>query len=232
MTRFTLSAAALALTFAAASHADVILSDGTFSSGNWGLETFTANGSGGSVIASQLTNGGNPGQARSVTNTTGSGPNNTIYGLHRFGTTTTTRYEPGTQGAIASVNFSIDFAFISGAGGQGHGLMLGAKQGTIVFGAAATVTGSSSAWSNYNVTGLTAADFTAVSGSGNIDFTASGAPIRFGFITSNSNGSGGTSYFNQIAYDNFNVRIIQVPTPGIAPLTGLAAVALTKRRRK
>lgn len=228
MIRSTLAVVTLCL--AATAHADVVLSDGTFTPTNWGLETFTANGTGGTVVASQLSSGGNPGQARRVTNTTGSGPNNTIYGLHRYGTTNATRYEPVNQGAIASVDFSIDFVFLSGVGGQGQGLSLGAKQGTVVFAAGSTVTGSSTAWTSYSVTGLTAADFTAVSGSGSINFSATGAPIRFGFITSNSNG-GTTSYFNEIAYDNFHVRIVQVPGPSwIALSCGTLMVSVRRRR--
>lgn len=229
MRRFNV--AALGLCLATLAHADVILSDGTFTSSNWALETFSANGTGGTVVANQLASGGNPGQARSVTNTTGSGPDNTIYGLHRYGTTNSTRYEPVIQGAIISVDFSIDFAFRSGIGGQGHGLALGAKQGTVIFAAGATVTGSSSAWNSYSVSGLTAADFTAVSGTGSINFSAAGTPIRFGFVTSNSNGSGGASYFNEIAYDNFNVRIVQVPAPSWAGIASFTALGVACRRR-
>lgn len=231
MTRPFSVAATLCLTVVSVAQADVIYSDGTFTPSNWGLETFTANGAGGSVTTAQLASGGNPGQARSVTNTTGTGPGQTIYGLHRFGTTNSTRYEPITQGAIASVDFSIDFAFLSGIGGQGHGLALGAKQGAVVFAAAATVTGSSTAWNTYSITGLTAADFTAVSGSGSINFSDAGAPIRFGFITSNSNGSGGTSYFNEIAYDNFFVRVVQVPAPSTMAFSLGSILCLARRKR-
>lgn len=231
MTRSSRVAATLCLAMVSIAQADVVYSDGTFTPSNWGLETFTANGAGGSVTTAQLASGGNPGQARSVTNTTGTGPDQTIFGLHRYGTTNATRYEPVNQGAIASVDFSIDFAFRSGVGGQGHGLALGAKQGTVIYAAAATVTGSSTGWNTYSVTGLTATDFTAVFGSGSINFSVGGAPIRFGFITSNSNGSGGTSYFNEIAYDNFLVRINQVPAPTWTGLTLMAATGLARRKR-
>jgi hypothetical protein len=232
MIRSTFAVTTLLLLAAATARADVIFSDGTFDSGDWGLETFSSGGSGGTVSASQLASGGNPGQARSVTNTTGNGAGNAIFGLHRYGTTNTTRYELGTQGAIASMDFSIDFAFRSGVGGQGHGLMLGAKQGSVIFAAAATVTGSFTGWSTYSVTGITAADFAAVSGTGNINFSLSGAPIRFGFITANSNGSGGAPYFNEIAYDNFLVRVVQVPSPSATALAALTAASLAKRRRR
>ncbi|MBU6413774.1 MAG: hypothetical protein KGS45_09885 [Planctomycetes bacterium] len=232
MTRSSRVATTLCLTIASLAQADVVYSDGTFTPSNWGLETFTANGAGGSVTAAQLSSGGNPGQARSVTNTTGTGPDQTIFGLHRYGTTNATRYEPLNQGAIASVDFSIDFAFRSGVGGQGHGLALGAKQGTVIYAAAATVTGSSTAWNTYSVTGLSAADFTAVSGTGAINFSASGAPIRFGFITSNSNGSSGTSYFNEIAYDNFLVRVNQVPAPTWTSVVCGTLITTACRRRR
>jgi hypothetical protein len=79
---------------------------------------------------------------------------------------------------------------------------------------------------------LTAADFTAVSGSGSINFSAAGAPIRFGFITSNSNGSGGGSYFNEVAYDNFNVRIVQVPAPCWTGIACSAMMTAASRKRR
>lgn len=204
--------------------ADVVFSDADFNPANWGFETVML-GPGGTSAASQVA-GGNPGTARRVRNDVNAG--GTIYGFSRYGTTTGTRYDPATQGEIASLDFSIDFRFIDGAGGDGHAIMLGAKQGTFVYAAAMSITGSSGAWGTWSATGLTAADFVSLNGGPVIDLTPTGGFIRFGFIAGNS--APGDAYFNRVDYDNFLVRVRQVPSPGPAALLCIGLGAMRRRR--
>lgn len=210
---------------AAAASADVTYSDGFFAPSNWGFETLVA-GSGGTSSASQ-DDGGNPGATRLVSNAVNA-PNGTVFGFSRYGTTNASRYVPATMGAIATVDFRIDSIFFAGIGGQGQGLMIGAKQGQVVYQAAYTTTGdSSTAWVSHEAIGLTAADFLPLLGTAPaIDFSAAGAPIRFGFIAGSSSTTVG--YENAVLYDNFEVVVRNVPSPAGLALAGLFVLA--KRR--
>jgi opacity protein-like surface antigen len=219
------AAASTVLALAGIASADVTLSDTEFVPSNWGLETAIL-GAGGTSSGLQVS-GGNPGFAREMTNTANSG--GTIYGFSRFGTTTATRYEPAVQGAILSVDYSIDARWLSGAGGDGHSIMFGAKQGTFVYFADVDITGSSGAWTTHGALGLTAAAFQPLTTGAPINFSASGAPLRFGFIVGNTAPGGG--YTNVVMYDNFNVTIHNVPAPGVLGLAGLCGVLTFRRRR-
>ncbi|MDX2132357.1 MAG: hypothetical protein SFY69_09920 [Planctomycetota bacterium] len=204
----------------------VTFSDGTFAPSTWGQELVTV-GPGGTSAASQVSTG-NPGFARRVQNTVEGG--GTVYAFSRFGTDQATRYNASTQGAILTVDFSIDHRFVEGVGGDGQAVRLGAKQGQTVYAAGYEVTGSSGLWGTTTFTGLTAADFSAPGGGGTIDFSATGAPIRFGFIAVNS--STGPTYLNTVDYDNFFVRVNSVPGPGVGVcgLAGLVAAGVRRRR--
>lgn len=198
----------LALGLVAPALAAVTYSDGTFASGTWVIELIQENGGGG-ASAVQSAGTGNPGDARRVTTTVNAGSPDlpsTVWAFQRYGTNVATRYEPATQGPIGAIAFSIDYRLVSGFG-DGQGLAVGLKQGQMVYAAAYTVTGSSGQWGEHMVTGLRASDFSLVGGGdGEPDFSAGGAPIRFGFITSNST-RGELGYSITVDYDNFFVRV-------------------------
>ena len=216
-----------ALLLCASARAVVTFSDTEFVNSNWGSET-VALGAGGTSTGTQTT-GGNPGFGREVTNNLIIG--GTIYALHRYGTTAATRYDPPISGAISAVDFSIDSKWFSGIGGLGHGITIGAKQGTVVFRAGFDVTGSTGLWETHAASGFTAPDFFAVNGSATlIDFSATGAPIRFGFVV--SNGAVNESYTNVVLYDNFRVVVHNVPSPGVPAVLGLGGLAAFARRRR
>lgn len=219
---------AIGLALAAGSAAaDVVYSDTEFATSTWGFETLMG-GTGGTSAASQV-GGGNPGNARQLANTVNGGGSGEIYGFSRYGTTNAVgRYDPVVLGAISSVNWSIDSKWLSGLGGQGQAILFGAKQGSFVYFADSDVTGSSGAWTAHGAVGLTAGSFQPLSAGAvpPLNFSATGAPIRFGFIVGNS---GSFAYSNTVIYDNFNVRI--VPSPGAAGLAGLAGLCGLRRRR-
>lgn len=215
-----------------AAGADVVFSDTEFANSNWALETvFTGpTGNTGSATAAQSAATGNPGNARRVTLTTGGSFGDTVSAFSRYGTTQATRFDPTTQGAINAVSWTIDARFVTGTfAGAGQGLVLGLKQGTVIYGADYHVTGSSGSWATSSATGMTAASFSRLDGlTGTPDFSAAGLPIRFGFIASNSNGGG--QYSTTVDYDNFSVTVTQVPAPGAALILGIAGAALRRRR--
>ncbi len=232
----TLRAAAAAITVmtlsASVAIASVTYTDGTFTNSNWGFETFVAGSGGGSGSATQSAATGNPGSARRVTLTTGPQVGDGIYALSRFGTTVATRYEPATQGAITSLDFSIDARFVTGTfTGAGQAVYLGAKQGTTIFGVYMGVTGSTGLWTTLATTNFSPALFVHLSGPvTTFDTTASGAPIRFGFI--NANGNGGSPYTTTVDYDNFNLVVNNVPSPGILAGASVAGIMSVRRRRR
>lgn len=218
---------AAAMLLCAGARADVTFADTEFVNSNWGLDTFTV-GAGGTSVGLQ-TVGGNPGFGRQVTNNLTIGGE--VYAMHRYGTTMATRYEPIVSGAITSVDFTIDSKWIAGIGGLGHGITIGAKQGTVVYRAGFDITGSTGLWETHAASGFTAASFVDLSGgSGTIDFSATGAPIRFGFVV--SNGAVNESYTNVVLYDNFRVTVHNVPAPAGAAVIGLGGLVACRRRRR
>lgn len=214
----------LALT---AGHAQAVVtfSDSTFANSGWQIQSETF-GTSATAAGAQVTTGGNPAEARRVTLTRSAAEAN-IFALNLFGNTTATRYVPATQGAIASVSFTVDARFISGA--AGHALYVGLRQGSSNFiSAPLGLVSSDGTWATYATSGLTALDFANVNGSSSVDFSASGAPIRVGFAAAfGANATG--SYV--VDYDNFRVDVNQVPSPAGASVLAGSLVILARRRR-
>lgn len=224
--RFVLLTTLAAGSVAASAAADVTFTDTEFTASNWGFETAIL-GAGGTSTPSQVA-GGNPGNARQLTNVVNGG--GTIFGFSRFGTTTSTRYDPASQGAILSVDWSIDSRWLSGIGGQGQLIALGIKQGTVTYIADSDITGSSGNWITHGAITLTAADFQPLTSGPVIDFSATAAPLRFGFIVGNS--STGAGYGNTVMYDNFGVTVHSVPASMSACAAAMGLAAGLRRRRK
>lgn len=212
---------------AAAAHANVILQDGTFANTNWSaIENFGQ----GSATSAQLASGGNPGTARRITNTVNNASPITMTAFHAYGNTTATRYAPQTQGAITSLNVSIDARYVSGPS-DGQGFAFAFKQGQVIYTSAPIFITSTTAWQHIALT-LNAASFTRIDGlAGGPDFSASAAPIRFGIATSNSLDFGVTGFSSVADYDNFFVEVVNVPAPSTALVLCGAAVFVGRRRR-
>jgi len=210
--------------------ADILFSDTEFPTAGWGVESVLIGG-GGSATNSQVLSGGNPGAFRRVDMTPGPTVGDAIYTLHRYGVTTATRYDPSTQGAILSLDFSIDVRDVVAAGAAtNQKVFFGAKQGTVVFAGPGVQQSQTAHFVPLSFTNITAASFTAVGTTGSIDLSAAGAPIRFGFITYVANTSG--SFLGRSEYDNFSVTIHQAPAPGSLALAGVAGVLVSRRRRR
>lgn len=237
MTHRSAAAACLSLAFVMGTQpalADVTYSDGDFAASNWGFEV-TLSSSGGTSVPTQVA-GGNPGTARQITNTIGAGDvPGMVLGFSRYGTTQSVgRYDPAVLGAILSVDWAIQSRYISGqsagSDGQGQTIRLGAKQGSVLYAAAVEFTGISGAWTNHGSLSLTASDFEQITPGPAIDFSATGGPLRFGFIAGTS---GEPSSFETAAYDNFSVTIHNIPAPATAGviLSGGCWAARRRRRR-
>jgi hypothetical protein len=104
---------------------------------------------------------------------------------------------------IDSVDFSIEVRnfLISG---QGMGFSLALEQGGSIFAAPTQVTFAAGTlnWLKFDQPNLHASQFSRLAGSTELDFSRIGSPITFGFATSNVNGLGIIT-----GYDNFAVTV-------------------------
>jgi hypothetical protein len=99
--------------------ATVTISDGTFDPANW-LQTDVFHGDGGSAVRTQELSGGNPGSYHRVQTTMnpttpiGSEPRSQVFSFFGY---SSVMFSPGTQGAIASLDYTFDTIFLSGNAG-------------------------------------------------------------------------------------------------------------------
>lgn len=219
-----LAAAASAVVLALPALGQVTISDGTFSDPAWIIETVGT----GSVSGAQVS-GGLPGTARQVDNMLGAGSGALIRGLHRYGTTQATTYEPLSQGAITSLQFSLNYLPLSGPTG-GQGVAIALKQGQTIYFSSPIAVGNGSTWMTY-AGEVTAASFQRMDGqAGAPNFSSTGARIRFGFMTYNSASGAGTAFTTSAMYDNFSVTV--VPGPASAGMLGALGLFASRRRRR
>lgn len=208
-----LIALACSLAFTSANAAQITFSDGDFAS--WTAVSIL--GPNGGQTIERSSTGGNPDAFLSVTTVTNS---STYTGLLNPGFV----YDP-SQGAIEFIEASLDFRNITSFG-QGHGVAtLLLEQAGSYFVAGDFLSGSSNfAWQSLTPAQFTAAAFSRLAGSGNLDFGLSGAPVKFGFLTAND---GGLAI--NVGYDNFSATTTTSPVPAPAGLwllaTGLGGLA-------
>lgn len=216
-------------------NADVTISDTEFNNSDW-TEQISYNTSPADWTNSvqQYTTGGNPGafrgQSWTYTNVDGAAS-------ATFATTdldTAQSYDPSTQGAIQTLNFSLDNYIADSMGGstlKAIAIDAAIEQGGNIYAAGYTIP-SNVTWGNLTWS-LTAANFIPLSSSGPAlpDFSASGAPLHFGYYDSLGIGPGFSPYSLFHAVDNFSVNVVSaVPEPADTLL--LAAIPLLMRRRR
>jgi hypothetical protein len=201
----------------------VSFSDGTFSPADWSLTTQTAQ-NGGAASAGQLTSGGNPGDCRQIAINVYPGNATAVFG---FSLKNQAQYTPSTQGAITLFSYGED-RNTSGAGQEFGPALL--QDGTYYYAYAGS--GATTGWQSFPVTVFSSASFgTSVSDPVHPNFTATGDPITFGFVSINNT--------NQLAfsttgdYDNWSVTLTtaSVPEPASAMAFLLIGSLLCWRRR-
>jgi hypothetical protein len=210
--------AAVALAFASPAAAT------SFTEGDWsGWTSMTYQGASGGQTAARQTAGGNPGAYYEVA----TGTNAATWTKHLNAAFT---YDP-SAGAIESIDISLDYLSLN-TFGQGMGVRaVVAEQDGALFVSTYFITNGTNGdpWKTFTASGLTAADFGAVSGVAAIDFSESGAPITFGFGTSNGGGNG-----IRIGYDNYDLTLntAAVPLPAALPMIGVAFATLAAVGRR
>lgn len=206
--------------------------DGTFADADWSVQAFLD----GTVSSLQVGAGGNPGEFRQTEHANlDTGQSILVAHLHAPAV-----YDPAADGEIAAIDLALDVKFLGGSTGTLQvGYRLLAEQGGSLFvgGASAVAMGPgdgapAASWESFAVPGLVATDFTLLDGSGDLDFSAAGAPITFGFHTSNTVTLDGTSTLSGI--DNWSVAVHAVPEPvrELLFVTGLVVLATAARRRR
>jgi hypothetical protein len=113
-------------------------------------------------------------------------------------------YDPSTQGSMAEVRYSwlrkvVTPAFVGAGVGEAIGLLQDGKLYTVSLGAFSNTTWQATSGA------VTASDFLPAPGP---DFTATGGPIQFGYLRSNTNTSAGSTQTMVHGIDNWRVVIV------------------------
>jgi MYXO-CTERM domain-containing protein len=214
--------------FTSGARAQVSVVDQNFANSDWTLiaRPYGPNGGGGSG-AQVLTGGTGPGAgsaARQITNQAGSGGS----GSYNASIYTALVYDPAVSGPLTNLAISIDARYASGLSAIGGAV----EQGGLVWFFDYQI--NTPGWQTFSFTSAVTGWY-QINGGGTLlgagpDFSAGGAPMRFGFFTANGSSSGGFGYANTGLYDNFALSF--VPAPGAAAaMVGLGAITAMRRRR-
>jgi hypothetical protein len=190
-------------------------SDDSFDPGDWTLQVVGA----GTVDAVQQLAGGNPDAFREVTNRPTPAMGENVQGWHLH---TGFVYDPSAAGALESVGWSIDFQNLTT--GQAAALAL-EQDGVLMQADFFITTPDRPGWFTHDASGVLAGDFSA----GGPDFSSSGGPIAFGFLTSNTFDPAAGDIDNDVAYDNLAITLVPVPEPTAIALLAVAAAVLGAR---
>ncbi len=188
----------------------VVFSDSTFANGDWTAVKIedTTPGQAATFQAEQVAAGGNPGAFRRTTlSWFGNGEELAIIQVGHIREAFV--YDPATSGAIASISFAWDLIELdpSGEGATCRYFLLLRQGDTYYLSSGAFDNVRPEGWLSIAHAGLTANNFTRVTGPGplNPDFSASGAPIRFGYDSLGTTFSGERLCVSGL--DNYQVAV-------------------------
>jgi hypothetical protein len=166
---------------------------------------------GGTVAALAQAQGGNPGAYGHILLTVHDAAPGTAASIYALLIKTSAVYDPRALGAITAIDYAQDTVLLAGGGaGQATALIV-QQDGDVYF--AAPETTPERVWTRKSHRGLRAADFAflaadlATDPARKPDFSASGAPLAFGFLRGNSVGPNGVGYATEAGLDNWTVTI-------------------------
>jgi hypothetical protein len=189
--------------------------DGTFLTRNWQSVLFNRS-TGGASSAQRFTQNGNPGSYLEITNTVLDSPADDLGQLVGGYVNLTAVWDPSTRGRIVEITTSQDAfrdqARSSGVG-SGGGLLI-FQDGRYFVGGLfeipettwTTKTSGNLTQANFRMINPTLPDFADTTR--NPDFSATGAPMYFGFLRSNSASDDGSGTVQVTGIDNWQVSIL------------------------
>lgn len=213
-TRVIVPALFLAASGASASIIDVQ----TFGASDWYQTTFQFGPFGGSGESGPSTQG-QTGDGWYIRNSCGP----SYSGAWNLCTYNAFTYDPSVGGPLTDLSFSIDSRYEDYLQAIGFVVEQGGNFWVVGYWI------NTPSWTTYTLANPANTDFAPLSTSQPPlpDFSASGAPIHFGFGSANSS-AGGWGYTTLGYYDNFSVNF--VPAPGAMAILALAGVASRRRR--
>jgi hypothetical protein len=206
-------------------------SDDTFTPSNWSLTTQTK-GPGGDARVVQQSSGGDPGAYRQVTVDVVGSSDSEVYAFNLMSSATVT---PASSGAIISLTYSE----ARDTTGQEFGPAI-EQNGNLYYAYAGS--GGTSGWQSTTMTfapgaannDLLTSFHTDADDSAHPDFSATGAPMTFGFAAIDN--SNATSFTAVSGYDDWAISVTtnsnSVPEPGSLGVLGLTSLTLLRRPRR
>lgn len=233
---------AAGIALASAAEASVTFSDGTFPSANYAVAFEISSDASNVIGVSQCASCGNPGTALQILFSfpTGGGAFNSVNAIGMINSTFS--YDPGTQGAIKSIDASTDKDIsINVAQNYANFFHPLIEQGGNFYEATTAgpplIAPGTTGFNTLSATGLTAADFlqvdpiTGAVGSAHPDFA--GGLMLFGFAQFTGSDAIPDTLFTAV-YDNLDITLNQVPESATMSmmLVGLGAGLRLRRRQK
>ncbi len=209
----------------------VVFVETEFSPLEWQASVVHGLGAGGDAVGTQHPSG-NPGPSWQASHALPDPPGNEQNVLWAFHEGSPHTYDPSTEGAIDFLRVEIDAQTISDSGlGLGqtvHGVAF--RQDGVVFYPMdfGQATGNPPTGWLPHVWELDAADFVDVQGGPALpDFSSGGAPIEFGFMTSNATAPGGPARTTVVRYDNWSLTVFRLTAvPSVSPVGGAVLAGL------
>ena len=239
-----MAVACLSMAVATIANASIVFSDSSFNPGDYATTNVYTSDSRMTVVYSQCAACGNPAQALDITvglPYTGNGT--AAFGFINNGW----NYDPGVQGAIASIDALIDKNLLFNAddlngypGPFGNTFRPLIRQGGLSY--FATIAGpllpapGATGYNAISQAGLVATDFalfdfsTGTFGVGNPDFAGGVLSFGLGQISTVGSGFTFTNTVIEAQYDNLRIAIQSVPEPSSLLLAGIGVLAWLIRR--
>lgn len=206
--------------------------DGEFLQADWSHSIY-ADQAQGHIAALHQPDGGNDGRYLSYEFTSNLGHRVQIASFN-----TANVYDPSVDGAIADLGFSFTTRQLMGDADSLSAWLAIEQNGALYISFVGGLEYDGSNWMLVNGDGLTADDFVEYDPpSGDFfpmdhpDFSVNGAAMRFGLFDLQGNFDQGPQQLVRIDdYDNFSIRIQNIPAPGAAALLSLAGLSSLRRR--
>lgn len=215
--------------------AATVFTDNTFNLSDYTIETFQSGGA--TVDITQTLTSGNPGSALQVI--TDIPTHSSTFFTSQYFLNSSFLYNPGTQGAIQSIDYINDIYVETSASLKSRGAAPVVFQGGNYYINIISLANVNGAWLTASADGLQAADFSLVTdlltfatdASINPDFTS--GIIQFGTVTGTSDpGTAATTWDGR--HDNLSYTVNAVPIPAAVWLfvSGLLGLVGMARRNK